>query len=232
MRTASIACIVTLCLAGAVAAQHRDPASAVVVPPPGPRGIPVDMIEDGSFEAGSPSPSWTEASTNFGSPLCTEAGCGNGGGTAGPRTGLWWAWFGGTSSPEVGSVSQAVQISDNSTAQLDFYFWLGTCGTDGDSLAVEVDGNEVWSDACETDRGIVTYVPASVDISAYADGGVHTIEFVSVNAGGGVTNYSVDDITLTVAPQVNILEIPTASTWGLLLLGSVLAAIAVLKLRS
>lgn len=50
--------------------------------------------KDSGFEAGTPNPYWTEASINFGSPLCTVATCGSGGGT-GPHTGSWWAWFGG-----------------------------------------------------------------------------------------------------------------------------------------
>ena len=57
------------------------------------------LIQDGSFEAGSPNPFWTESSTNFLTPLCTLADCGDGLGTAGPRTGLVWAWFGGVDGP-------------------------------------------------------------------------------------------------------------------------------------
>ena len=52
-----------------------------------------NVVQDGGFEAGTPNPFWTEASTNFGTPLCDEAGCGNGGGTSFPLTGSWWAWF-------------------------------------------------------------------------------------------------------------------------------------------
>src|SRR5690242_10237461 len=54
-------------------------------------------------------PYWWQSSTNFGTPLCTVADCTNGGGTAGPRSGNVWSWFGGvnfslpgTISPEIG----------------------------------------------------------------------------------------------------------------------------------
>jgi hypothetical protein len=55
----------------------------------------VDTILDGSFEAGASgdSPDWTEASSIFGTPLCTAGACGTGGGTAGPLTGTVWSWF-------------------------------------------------------------------------------------------------------------------------------------------
>ncbi len=50
-------------------------------------------LADGSFEGGTPNASWTETSINFGTPLCTVEVCDG----AGPRTGAWWAWFGGIS---------------------------------------------------------------------------------------------------------------------------------------
>lgn len=65
-------------------------------------------VTDPSFEAGSPSSFWGESSTNLGTPLCTLAGCGDGSGTVGPRTGTWWAWFGGFGEgTEVGMLVQA-----------------------------------------------------------------------------------------------------------------------------
>ena len=41
----------------------------------------VELVTDGSFEAGIGSGAWTESSTTFGTPLCDLAGCGNGTGT-------------------------------------------------------------------------------------------------------------------------------------------------------
>lgn len=65
-------------------------------------------VTDPSFEAGSPNPFWGESSTNLGTPLCSIAGCGDGGGTVGPRTGTFWAWFGGFGQgTEVGMLVQA-----------------------------------------------------------------------------------------------------------------------------
>ncbi|HET9494904.1 MAG TPA: zinc-dependent metalloprotease family protein, partial [Chloroflexia bacterium] len=84
-----------------------------------PTSCPVqNVIVDGSFEAGSPNPYWDEGSTNFGTPLCDAASCGTGGGTAGPRTGAWWSWFGGVQAVEDAFVSQSVNIPAGSQATL------------------------------------------------------------------------------------------------------------------
>ena len=53
---------------------------------------------------------WGQSSTNFGTPLCTVADCGDGGGTAGPRTGTVWAWSGGTNADEQATLTQSVTI--------------------------------------------------------------------------------------------------------------------------
>jgi hypothetical protein len=54
-----------------------------------------ELIQDGGFEAGPSGGIWTESSTNFGTPICSVAACGTGGGT-GPRTGAFWTFLGGT----------------------------------------------------------------------------------------------------------------------------------------
>ena len=77
------------------------------------------IVGDGSFETGTPNASWEEFSTNFGTPLC-DAVCGLGGGT-GPRTGAWWAWFGGTTAAETGIITQSVTIPSGSA---ELTFWL------------------------------------------------------------------------------------------------------------
>lgn len=59
-----------------------------------------DPVQDGSFEQGELSIPWKATSTNFGTPICSFGTCGGGGGTVGPRTGIFWAWFGGANRPE------------------------------------------------------------------------------------------------------------------------------------
>ncbi|NJN54581.1 MAG: hypothetical protein HC804_07380 [Anaerolineae bacterium] len=174
---------------------------------PGPRTAPVVDVEsflgaivvDGGFEAGSPSPFWTEASTNFGSPLCTIGLCGAGGGT-GPHSGDWWSWFGGIAAYEEGSVAQDVTIPSGSAT---LSFWLEVpvaCANATDYMEVLLDGTQVYLvDGTSALCGVVGYSLQSVDVSAFADGGVHNLEFHSEIFGGAVTNFFVDDVSIDVS---------------------------------
>jgi hypothetical protein len=62
-------------------------------------------VTDPGFEAGSPSIAWAEASTNFGTPLCTSpSSCSS---TNNAHGGSWWAHFGrDNDSLENGSLTQ------------------------------------------------------------------------------------------------------------------------------
>lgn len=158
-----------------------------------------NLIADPSFEDGTPNGFWTESSTNFGTPLCTVADCGTGTGT-GPRTGTWWAWFGGIAAAETGTMGQSVTIPTGSTS-LDFYFEAPLCAAAADFIRVTVDGTELWrangtSSAC----GVVGYQQISVPLGAFADGGSHAILFESTSTGAGTTNFMVDDVSLASAP--------------------------------
>jgi hypothetical protein len=159
------------------------------------------IVQDGGFEAGSPNPAWTEASSNFGTPLCTVAGCGTGAGT-GPRSGTWWAWFGGTTALEEGSMTQSVTIPPG-VATLVFYTEAPVCDSAG-FLEVTIDGTQVFQ-MTNTDAscGTVGYVQRTVDISSYADGGAHALAFHSITQpGANVTNFFVDDVSIGVEPII------------------------------
>ncbi len=203
-------------------------------------GTPLNSaIVDGSFEAGTPNPNWNEFSTNFGTPICETATCGTGGGTAGPRTGNFWAWFGGIDTLEEGTLSQNVTLASGGVATLKFWLWTGVGSGNGtDFFEVNVDGNQVFQ-ALENDPTYSGgYTEVSVDLSAYADGGTHTIELHSIinPPAGQVTNFSVDDVELyscqvaTIGPP-NYLDIPTVSTSGLVLLVVFFAAMGAWLLR-
>jgi hypothetical protein len=156
------------------------------------------VVMDGSFEAGTPNSEWEEFSSNFGTPLC-DAVCGTGGGT-GPRTGNWWAWFGGTTAAETGIVTQTITIP---SGDAELSFWLEipatATGTNG-FLSVRMDGTELFR-AEETTTGYGTYAEVTVDVTAYADGGTHELVFFSTtDAGAAVTNFFVDDVAISVVP--------------------------------
>lgn len=153
-----------------------------------------DKPADGGFEAGSPNPAWTEASTNFGTPLCSD-NCGY----PGQRSGNWWAWFGGSTNFEVGRLSQHVVLAAQDTT-LSFWLRLNSCDhdpTDTDDFRIEVDGALLFavdesSEFCD-DQHYRRYL---VDISAYADGGSHELVFTSTTHGPGLTNFFLDDVQI------------------------------------
>ena len=156
-----------------------------------------DVIVDGGFEAGPSGGTWTEASSNFGTPICDVAGCGTGTGT-GPHSGTYWTWFGGIGAYEEGSVSQSVTIP-NGTATLTFWLEQIVCDSASDYMEVTIDGTQVFlTDGSSPLCGVLGYAQQSVDVSAYADGGSHTLEFHSEIFGtnGSGSNFFVDDVAL------------------------------------
>ena len=157
------------------------------------------VTQDGGFELGSPNPVWDEASTNFGTPLCTVAGCGTGNGT-GPRSGTWWAWFGGIGSQlEVGSLHQDLVIAPGAAT---LTFWLEVPSNNNnpdDFLAVSIDETEVFRVTGDAAAAYAEYAQVTLDVSAFADGSSHTLTFDSTTNPGEVsTNFFVDDVALDV----------------------------------
>lgn len=160
-------------------------------------------VVDGSFEGGFMGGFWTESSTNFGSPICSIDDCGWGSG-GGPHTGAYWAWLGGTEDAETAYVTQSLVIPIG-TATLTFWLEVSICDTTGgtDTFSVLLDGATIFStDNVDPACNLIGYVQKSVDVSGYADGGSHALEFRGEFpfAGTGVTNFMVDDIRLESCP--------------------------------
>ena len=161
-----------------------------------------NTVVDSSFEAGISGGTWTETSANFGSPLCTVASCGFGNGT-GPNTGTWWAWFGGTTLNEEGSVSQSVVIPSNTSSNLYFYLEVPTCGTTTgfvDFMAVIIDNTDTLFMVTDTSSlcGVQSYALQTINLDAYADGIAHQILFYGHTFSS--TNFFVDDISVISCP--------------------------------
>lgn len=154
-----------------------------------------NLIADGGFEGGTPSEAWTEMSLNFGTPIC-DTDCTQDPG-ADPYLGDWYVWFGGIDTdPEVAVVSQAVEIGPR-TAFLSFRFQINAAsGTGDDVFDVTIDDTSVFM---VTDAEIADYdgyTPISIDISDFADGGVHTVAFTGDLLGVGLTNFFLDEVAL------------------------------------
>ena len=164
----------------------------------------VPTLLSGSFEdaVGTPldSPNWVEASTQYGSPLCTIAVCGDGNGTVGPLTGDVWAWFGGVggSTPETSSVTQTVRLPYAAFVDLSFQMGIGAVTAPfTDHLFVRMDGSEIGS-YLEPSVAETTYTARSIIVDGFADGLPHDLQFEYVKAvDGNGANFSLDDVVLT-----------------------------------
>ena len=167
------------------------------------------QVLDGSFEAG-PGGSWVEASTNFGTPLCSEASCGNGGGPCVPRTGTFYSWYGGAGGAvETASVEQAVVIPNGTTGTIKLFVKIAVAGPGiaGDKLDVSVDGNVLATVTALDSVAYADYTQLSVDVSSLTDGNAHTLRIEGFQSTTAVCNILVDDVDLTVdGVTVSLLE--------------------------
>jgi hypothetical protein len=228
-----LAVLVIVCLATPFAAAQERQGGRVFFEDPNPApavpgGAGSELVQDGGFEAGSPNPFWTEASTNFGTPLCTVALCGMGGGT-GPFAGSWWAWFGGISAPETGSVEQTVQGGANDTCTLSFQLEIPVFSGNGtDFVRATIGGTQVFQ-ALESTAGYGTYAPVSVDVSNAIDGSAQILRIESTISGSpALTNFFVDDVSLTCQAPVPALP---RQAMVLLLVVLLIGAVGFARLR-
>jgi len=215
-------------------------------------GATTDLVIDGSFEAGPGGGAWTEASTNFGTPICDVGGCGVGTGT-GPSDGNFWAWFGGVGASEIGSVCQSIAVPAG-VASLDLIFDLETiiCDNPSDFMEVNIDGTQVFFiDGSSPSCGVLGYATQTIDLLAagIADGATYTLcfesEIFALNGAG--SNFFVDNVQViaeqppmedpcmaTVSGNYNCAEpeeVPTVGEWGLIILGLMMSIVAIVGIR-
>ncbi|MEJ2085580.1 MAG: hypothetical protein P8Y44_07860 [Acidobacteriota bacterium] len=176
-------------------------------------GVNGSIVADGGFELGTPNPFWFEASTNFGTPLCTLDACGDGLGT-GPFEGTWWAWFGGINIPETGSVAQAIQGLANDVCELSVMLEIPVSSGNGvDFLAVEIGGVEVFR-ALESTTGYETYAPVVIDVSDQIDGMSQALEIYGTITGSpDNTNFFVDNVSIDCGLFADGFESGDTSAW-------------------
>jgi cysteine-rich repeat protein len=165
--------------------------------------LPPIEIPDGGFEAGTPSPFWTEASTNFGTPICDAASCDVGTGS-GPASGTFWARFGGSVPYEESSVKQTFTIPPTAS-ELTFALEASWCDSNLDYLEVRIDEVRQYvitgsSPLC----GLVGYSTQTIAIDAFADDNEHLLEFHAemFGLGDAVTNIFVDDLAMLPEPSI------------------------------
>lgn len=112
-----------------------------------------------------------------------------------PNTGTFHVWFGGYGIVnETHEISQTVTIPAGNPRFLNFFQNVTRAGTGTtNELSVTIGGQEVDLLAPTVTSG---YVPHSIDVSGFADGGSHEIKFTYTNAGGQDANWFIDDVTL------------------------------------
>lgn len=144
------------------------------------------------------------SSAQFGNGLCTVDVCGNDfadPGTAVPRGGSGWAWFGGTVAPnheETATLTQAVVFPQGATLQLDYFLRIGFVSTPFDAVLRVLVDEQVVETIAEPALAEGDYAARSINLSAFADGQSHTIRFEYVNPGtSGKSNFNVDDVSLS-----------------------------------
>jgi cysteine-rich repeat protein len=160
-----------------------------------------NLVADPGFEAGLMGGVWQEYSFNFDTPICSDADCGY---ENGPRTGTYWAWFGGIGGTvEDASVTQVVQIPATAV-ELRFWLRLPDCNTASDFFEVLVDDSNVFAVFGDDGScGDEFYSEQVVDISSRADGAEHTIQFYGATDSldvGAYTSFFLDDILLIHGP--------------------------------
>lgn len=202
-----------------------------------------NVVQDPSFEGGTPNAVWTEASSNFGTPICDSGTCGVGGGT-GANTGTFWTWFGGFGGGvEIGSMEQSLVIPTGAS-DLQFFVEFPVCATvngASDFVRLTIDGTELWrQDATSALCNVATgYSQVTVPLGALANGAAHVVRFESTTIGGTATNFFIEDVSINApavcaAPLVQLpaLAIPSLSLLGLLALVLGIGGLVVVRLRS
>lgn len=173
------------------------------------RALMGPVVQDGSFETGTPNNSWDEFSTTpRGTPLCDNHCVGAGGDPT--HTGTWWAWFGGAGKTSATSaITQTVAIPAGA-AELRFWLKIPTREVDGYFVA-RMDGTEVFRVEEDT-PGYNTYTYVEVDISEYADGASHELSFLGFVDEGYATSFFLDDVEIQPLPG-GACSAPTAISW-------------------
>ncbi len=167
-----------------------------------------NRILDGGFEATDSTGQnvhWTSTSTRFGTSLCRSTLCGTGGGTAGPRNGNGWVWFDGSdnTNAELATVSQQVQFPPSGSAILSYHLRIGSVRAPVSSVfRVKINGSTVQT-INEPSESEPAYTERLVDLTAYANGQLHTLTFEYFRpASAPSDNFTIDDVSLIVEKVV------------------------------
>ena len=139
-------------------------------------------------ETGTTSTDWTDVSAQFGKNVYQE--------TRMARSGEWLAWFeGGDVGQETATVNQKITIPESEGATL--RFWLRKYLDDvSGTLKVSMDEQLLLTVTEESDA-YQEWTEVALDVSGFADGNRHTLNFdAAIQVGIGATSFLVDDVSL------------------------------------
>lgn len=158
------------------------------------------QVLDGGFEAGAFGGTWTEASTNFGTPICDLASCGDCGGGCVPASGTFYSWFGGANAVETGSVVQSITIPTGTAAAISMMVKIPTPGPGlaADRLEIKLDGTILATVTAQDSAAYTEYTQLLVDVSSAANGASHSLSIEGFQTTATGWNVLVDDVVLTV----------------------------------
>lgn len=168
---------------------------------------PLQLLADPSFEStpgsGGENPSWPSETTQGDSVFW-----GADGGAEQIHTGTFVAWLGGygSATPETHAASQAVVIPSGSARYLNYWRFISATGGGSNVVTFSIDGEAVATEDLVGLGEDSAWTSHSVDVSEWADGATHTVEFEYVFGGGATdANYYLDDVTLdcTAAPAAS-----------------------------
>lgn len=160
--------------------------------------LSAQSLADPSLEASGPNNTpWNSTSSNFSTSFCDQISCGNCGGPCVPNTGSWFAWFGGTSNAETGTIAQTFNATTTGIGVLTYQLKVPMKGAAGDTLFIQLDG--VTVNKINTDDSIGVYQTMIVDVGAVTSGSHNlTIRFEK-QASASSVNVLVDDIQLAIS---------------------------------
>lgn len=160
--------------------------------PPIPALSGINVVHDGSFEAGRSSGNWTESSSSNFALICSAETCLG----RQPDDGLFYVWFGGSPLPTTSSLEQSVVIPATATT-LEFSLLVASCDSPDDYLDVTIDDIPVFTTRpCSPEHN---YEIQSINIVRFADDQAHTLRIVSQTfaINGGVSNFLLDNIVVS-----------------------------------
>ena len=155
-------------------------------------------IQDPSFEFGQPNPFWNASSDPFGDvlPICTGATCG----VNNALTGEAYLWFGGFGMAQsVGGVVQQNILIPTDAMSLSLFVHIAAATTidpEDDQVRVIIDSSVELLITAADAALYPTYTEVLIDVSPYADDGIHTLVIDGFTAGDELTNFFVDDVSL------------------------------------